>query len=555
METLRRRAALVAVAIVAAFAACAGDRTRGGTLVVSTAGEPDILFPPVARQAAAREVMDLVFDKLADIGPELNTLGDAGWTPRLARRWEWGADSLSVTFHLVPNARWHDSVPVRASDVAFAYSVYTDAAVGSFDGGSMAAIIDSLIVDDSLTFTVWYREPHPERFYTLVYWLVPLPEHLLASIPRDSLRMSPFARAPVGNGPFRFVRWEARQRYEVAAVDDYYGTPAQLDRVIWTVVPDGQTAVQRVFAGEADFIGATLSPAEAAEISRHPDVRSVHLGSSQYIYLLFNQVDGASGRPHPVLGDRALRRALTMAVDREAVARNILDSLARVSLGPFARVQWSADTTLRQLPFDRDAAGLVLDSLGWTVGADGMRSRGGRPLAFSVMVSAASVPRQRLATLLQDQWRAVGVHLEIDRLDGATMMSRAGGATYDAVLMALAPAPSPAGIRQTWSTSALSMGNGLNLGRYSNPVVDAHIDSALSAQSIERARAHYGTAYQLLLDDAPAIWLVEPIAVGAVNRRVVLAPLRGDAWWASIPAWRVTGERAAAAADTASQTP
>jgi hypothetical protein len=58
-----------------------------------------------------------------------------------------------------------------------------------------------------------------------------------------------------------------------------------------------------------------------------------------------------------------------------------------------------------------------------------------------------------------------------------------------------------------------------------------------------------------LLDDAPAIWLIEPIAVGAVNRRVVLPPLRQDAWWASIPAWRVTGQDAAGAADTARYTP
>jgi ABC-type transport system substrate-binding protein len=126
-----------------------------------------------------------VFDKLADIGPDQNTIGDAGWTPRLARRWQWGADSMSITFHLDPGARWHDSVAVTATDVAFAFSVYTDSVVASSDGALMATLVDSLVVVDSATFVVWFGQARPERFYSLVYNLTPLPAHLLASVPRD----------------------------------------------------------------------------------------------------------------------------------------------------------------------------------------------------------------------------------------------------------------------------------------------------------------------------------------------------------------------------------
>jgi peptide/nickel transport system substrate-binding protein len=551
-----RSAALAAIAALAVLASsCAVDRGRGGTLVISTAGDPDLLFPPMQRQQQAREVTDLLFDKLAEIGSDLNTIGDAGWTPRLARGWEWSLDSMEVTFHLEPRARWHDSVPVRASDVLFAYSVYTDPAIGSSDGALMASMIDSLTLRDSVTFTVWYGEPRPERFYSFVYWLVPLPEHLLGSVPRDSLRTSAFARAPVGNGPFRFVRWEPRQRVEVEAVRDYYLGAARLDRVIWTIVPDGQTAVQRMFAGEADFIGVPLSPADVADISNHSQIRSVRLGSTQYTYLQFNMVDGASGRPHPILANREMRRALTLAVDRRAVARNLVDSLARVPFGPFARAQWSADSSLRQLLFDRDEAARILDSLGWVAGGDGMRSRGGRPLSIGVAFPASSSQRQGLATVLQEQWRAVGVNAELERLEVSAMMSRVGAGQFDAVLMTVAPAPSPSGIRQTWSTAAHSMSNGLNLGKYSNAAIDASIDSAVSASSIDAARAHYRAAYQGLLDDAAAIWLLEPIVVGAVNGRVTLPMLRTDAWWTSIPGWRVTGAPPPAVSDTATRTP
>src|SRR5688572_27172904 len=192
--------ALGVLGLAGALAGCDPARARGGTLVISTAGDADVLFPPAARQQQSKEVMDLVFERLADIGPDLNTLGDQGWEPRLATRWVWAADSMSVTFHLDPRASWHDGRPVRASDVRFSYSVYTDPAVRSSDGADIARVSDSLTVSDSVTCTVWFKLRSPERFYAVVQNLVPLPEHLLATVPRDSLGTSSYSRAPVGNG-------------------------------------------------------------------------------------------------------------------------------------------------------------------------------------------------------------------------------------------------------------------------------------------------------------------------------------------------------------------
>src|SRR5262249_10553101 len=156
-------------------------------------------FPPMARQLQSKVVTDLLFERLADIGSDLNTIGDAGWTPRLAQRWDWASDSMSVTFHLHPAARWHDGNPVRATDVRFAHRIYTDTTVGGSDGQDIARVTDSVTVGDSVTVTVWFKLRSPERFYTIAYKLLPMPEHLLASIPRDSLPTSEFTRAPTGN--------------------------------------------------------------------------------------------------------------------------------------------------------------------------------------------------------------------------------------------------------------------------------------------------------------------------------------------------------------------
>jgi len=107
---------------------CSGDYC--GTLVIAAAGEPDILLPPITQAAIARDVSDQLFLKLADVGMSANTIGDDGFVPQLAARWDW-TDSVTLTFHLDPRAKWQDGVPVTAADVAFTFDIYSDSTVNS----------------------------------------------------------------------------------------------------------------------------------------------------------------------------------------------------------------------------------------------------------------------------------------------------------------------------------------------------------------------------------------------------------------------------------------
>src|SRR5258708_3953223 len=103
---------------------CAGNesgstKSSGGTLVISVGADPDVLIPSLVQSTVGAEITDMIYDRLADIGDSLNIVGDKGFTPRLADRWTWPADSLSIAFHINPKAKWHDGVPVRSSDVRF----------------------------------------------------------------------------------------------------------------------------------------------------------------------------------------------------------------------------------------------------------------------------------------------------------------------------------------------------------------------------------------------------------------------------------------------------
>lgn len=542
VNSLQSRCLVLALTCLTAACGDAGDAGdaggAGGTLIVSAGADAETLFPPLAVGNQGRAVTELLYDKLADIGPALNTIGDDGFVPRLARAWDWSADSLTVTFHLDPRARWHDGRAVTARDVQYAFGVWTDSAVGAPQRASFATV-DSIAAPDSLTARVHFRVRTPEQFYALVYTLIPLPAHVLAAIPDTALHDAPAARAPVGSGPFTFVSWTPRARIELAANAAYYRGRPRLDGVVFSVAAQGATVAAKLLSGEADFL-EQLSPPDFAQLAAHPDVKAQPYGGFDYGFMQFNMRDPRNGaRAHPLFGDLALRRALTMAVDRATIVRSAFDSLARPAIGPFSRTQWTSDTTLSGIGFDAVRAAQLLDSLGWRdSNGDGVRDRGGRPLGFALLVPASSRTRQASAILLQAQFKSIGVAVQLEQVDFNAFLDKARRGAFDALMGGVRTTPSPRGVRDVWGSPGEGRG-AQNWGRWSNAVFDAHVDSALAATSMAAVRAQFRVAYQAAIDDAPAIWLYEPRMFAGLNRRLNVGDLRPDAWWSGVAGWSI----------------
>src|ERR1700741_1872660 len=101
MASLKHAGLLCAIAVWAcAGSESGGARSPGGTLAISTGGDPDVLIPSLVQTTVGAQVIDMIYDRLADIGDSLNILNDKGFTPRLADRWTWSSDSLRISFHL-----------------------------------------------------------------------------------------------------------------------------------------------------------------------------------------------------------------------------------------------------------------------------------------------------------------------------------------------------------------------------------------------------------------------------------------------------------------------
>ena len=517
--------------------ACAGDAAKkvGGTIVVSASADADVLFPPLTLTLLGKQVTDQMFDNLADIGPDLNTVGDAGFTPRLARRWSWGTDSLSVDFELDPRARWHDGRPVRAADVKYTFDLLRDPALASPLSSSVDNV-DSVSIVDSLTARVWLRERKPDAFFKIAQPVPILPSHLLSGTPAAGMRGAQATSNPVGSGKFRFSAWDRGARIVLVADSANYRGRPQADRLIWLVSADYPTAAVRFLTGVADFIDVVRPEYVGRAVAEGKEIRASD-GSLDYGYVGFNLVDRKTGRPHPVLGDRELRRALVMSVDRAAMVRNVFDTFGLVAHGPATRLLATSDTTI-SLPYDTARAARSLDSLGWRRGADGMRRRGSTPLAFSLIVPSSSANRMKLATLLQEQWRKAGVRVSVDPIEVNTFGARMEDRNFDALLNAWHIEPTPSSVREEWASSEIKPG-GYNASSYRNAAFDAVVDSATREADPRRSVELYRRAYRILSDDAPAMWLYELRNVYGLSKRINATDIRGDAWWRSLDQWTV----------------
>ncbi|MDQ2890365.1 MAG: peptide ABC transporter substrate-binding protein [Gemmatimonadota bacterium] len=511
----------------------------GGTLVVSSVGDADYLFPPLIVSAQGRQVAEQIFEPLADIGDSLSVFGDGGFIPRLADSWTWARDSMSIAFHLNPRARWHDGKPVRARDVQFTFALNTNPALAA-PIAPLLSNIDSVSIADTLTPVFWFKHRSAQQFYDAADVALILPEHVYGAVPVTSLASSEVLRHPVGSGRFRFARWIPNETIEIVSNPAHYRKPAQLNRVIWMIAPgDFSAAATRFLVGEADFFGA-VRPEMIEQISKLATLRVIEYPGFKFGYMVFNMRDPAhAASPHPLFRDAALRRALTLAVDRRVLVQSVFDSLALPSIGPAVRAMPTTDTTVAQIPYDTARASQLLDSLGWKMTSDRTRARAGRPLAFTIMVPSSSKDREKLAVLMQDQLSKIGVRVTILSVEPNVFERQQTSHNFDAAIEAWVADPSPGGILESWGTAAARTDGSKNFGDYANELFDARVDSALSARNREEARDVYRRAFQTLISDAPAIWLFEPRSVVGVAKRVHVAPMRADAWWAHLADWYV----------------
>lgn len=410
----------------------------------------------------------------------------------LAERWDVSEGHRVFTFHLRPGLKWQDGAPVTAHDVAFTIELMRHPDVTMIDPTRVRSV---RVVDDT---TVIVEHAEPIDVVQMWSWYVIWPKHLLEGLDPAGFYDWDFWKAPVGNGPYRFVRHAPGIMTELEAVDDF---PLWRPRIPRLVLKFSESAgLTELLAGAVDVV--EVRPEEAVKLAADGRFRVYHGFHGYRATALQWRAD------HPLFRDPRVRRALTLAVDRRAVIRALdLPEETPVFDGIYTHAQILRGDLPPPLPWNTAAAAALLDSAGWRDG-DGVRERGGRPFRFTAVVEGPEL--EGSALLVQAQLRRVGVAMELEVNERTVTQDRVRAGDFEAYLGAIGNAPG--GLHRAFGSESRL--------RYDNAVVAALVEEARAEPDPGARDTLYARISEHLRDDPPALWLFPQVGMRAASRRV-----------------------------------
>lgn len=511
----------------------------GGTVVIGIPADIQSINPLTSSDANSSEIRDnLLFMSLTRYNDDLRPV------PYLAEAWDTvrtEADSLQLTFHLRDDVRWHDGAPTTAYDVKFTFDRALDPQTAYPNRSALDLWSRNVEVIDSFTVRFTLR-PHSEYMAGLTGFAI-LPEHILGDVPPAELSRVPFnTREPVGNGPFRFVRWVPNQEWVFEANEFFpeeLGGRPYLDRVVFRVIPEQTTMLTELLTGTIDVYPAP-SPAQASSIEEAPGVQLLSTPYRAYTYIGWNT-------QNPLFADARVRRALSLAIDRHALVDALLYGHGDVGISTSTPAHW-AYTAQRQLeqPYAPDSARALLAAAGWQDrDGDGvLENEAGTPFRFTLVTNQGNDLRRDAGEIVQAQLSQIGVDAELRLLEWNTLIGMLDGSlnargervrSFDAVISGWVNA-----FRK--DDAPLFHSRNRNDPYQETSFSDARIDSLIDTLAVtmdrEQALPMWIDYHRILLEEAPYTVLYYPRRLMGVRDRVhdVTLDVRGDlagitAWW------------------------
>jgi peptide/nickel transport system substrate-binding protein len=526
---------LAALLLAAAPATLGAQPSRShGTAVIVLGQEPATPIPTLLSGTANGAVAELLFLRLARPGAGMATSNEKTFVPELARSWT-RRDSLTLVFDLDPRARWHDGRPVTARDVVWSFDRMRDSMVDP-SRALLLRHLASVTAEGTGRVVMRFRRAYPEQLYDATWHVQPLPSHLVDTIPPAAFATSAYVRRPVGNGPYQWVRREAGRQLELTANPGFFlGTP-HIDRVVFLTARDAEAQINLLLDGTADVYEAVPPVSGPPRLAGRKDLRLITAPSFSVVYLLFNQrARGDRSRPHPILGDSDVRRAIAMGIDRLGIARSAYGRMTLTADAPAAQAHWTHGLVPLSASYNPAGARALLARRGWRDSdGDGFVEKDGMPLLLRLSVPATSATRGTMAPQIQEQLRRIGIKLEIDRLDFPVFIERRNKGEFDLDLPATIMDPTPSGIVQSWTCAGRS---GSNVGWFCDPGLDSLIDRAIYQRGA--GVREWQAAYARLQAGVPAVFLGSPSNVIAVHSRFRDVTVRPEAIYGDLWRWRV----------------
>jgi peptide/nickel transport system substrate-binding protein len=475
-------------ALILCLASCSSTQQSDPNAVVFLIETmPANLDPRIGTDAQSQRLHSLIFSGLLQRDAQMNPVAD------LAERWEM-PDPLTYVFHLRRGVRFHDGRALTAADVKFTFDTILSGALKTPKRGAFR-MVASVAAPDDFTIIFHLKEPFASFLWNLVRPSVGI---VPAGAPAD------FAQRPVGTGPFRFV--SARQDEEVVLErnPDYFATRANIDRVRFRIVPDATVRALELRKGAADIALNSLSPDTVPALAKMSGLAVTQQPGTTLVYLAFNFDD-------PILARREVRQALAYATDRQQLVTYLMRSQARLADGLLPPNHWAHAEGMQQYAYDPARARALLDRADFSQPSP---ASGGSRLKLTLKTSTDELSRL-LGAVLQDQWRKIGVDLQVRSLEFATLSSDIVRGSFQIFTLRWIGANNDPDIFEYVFHSRKIPPDGANRGRYRNPQLDALLDRARVEMDREKRRAILADAQKIIAEDLPylTLWYLDNVCV------------------------------------------
>jgi ABC-type transport system substrate-binding protein len=486
---------------------------RGGELIVGTQADVTTLDPHYTGDVPSGMVEFHLYETLI----QLDRAGNR--SPSLAESWSWSKDGLALTLRLRGGVTFHDGTPFDAAAVKANFDRMLDPEAKTL-ARSLFATVARVETPDPRTVVLHLKEPTGALIANLT-------SNRAAMISPEAIRKhgKELARNVAGTGPFVLEEWRPKERVAIRANDRYWGGRPPLDRIVFRPIPNTAARLAALEAGDV-ALAAPVLPQDVERLGKNPalEVIAVHGGDNMQMPLV------TLDKP---LADKRVRQALNYAIDREAIAKVIYRGYAKpLTDAPLAPATFGYQPVGSYYVFDRARAKALLKEAGYEAGFK----------LKAIAPDGRYVNDRQTAEAVASFLKQVGVEVELQTFEWGTYVGKLLGSRPDKVEFQAATITFATASMDADQGMVIYRGdnwppNGFNFSFYKNPDVDRALARGRSAIDPQERLAAYKEAQRLVMEDAPAIFLVAYQYIAAVQKKVKNAWVMGigavmvkDAW-------------------------
>ncbi len=339
-----------------------------------------------------------------------------------------GDGTYDMTWHLQEGVKWHDGEDFTSKDVCFTWDFVASEGSETYNRDEYLGIQDCQMPDDNTVVFTW---DGLYGYYAGIFEAI-LPEHILAGMTTEEIvNYEPYNRSPIGTGPFQFAEWKAGEYIRVVKNENYWRGDQypMVDEIVFSFLPDDNTRLNALKSGQYDI--GEIQPLQVKEMEG-VDGYQVELINSNVFYHFDTNVKTEKGQM--LFGDVNVRKALYGAIDRQAIADQLMEGTVTVANSPInpSSPYYNADVPV--YVYDPELSKALLDEAGWVVGTDGIREKDGQRFSFTILNRAGKTDRIAIAQVIQAQLKQIGVEVEFETLESAAWTAQWRSGDWEAIV-------------------------------------------------------------------------------------------------------------------------